>query len=57
LQLSDAARPALQAHIDANPKGKHGVHEYDLAQYGLTREMIAESFAFYTDDERWPISG
>lgn len=57
LQLSDDARPALQAHIDANPKGKHGVHEYDLAEYGLTREMIAERFAFYTGDARWPISG
>lgn len=56
MQLSDAARAALQSHIDANPKGKHGVHEYDLAEYGLTREMIAERFAFYTGDARWPIS-
>ena len=56
LDLSDAARSALQGHIDANPKGKHGRHEYDLASFGLTREMIDDRFAFYTRDPRWPIS-
>jgi len=56
MTLSDESRAVLQAHVDANPKGKHGVHEYDLAEYGLTSEMIAERFAFYTGDGRWPIS-
>jgi len=56
LTLSVESRNALQAHIDANPKGKHGKHRYDLAEYGLTREMIDERFAFYTEDRRWPIS-
>ncbi len=56
MQLSDDSRAALQAHIDNNPKGKHGRHEYDLAEYGLTSAMIAERFAFYTADGRWPIS-
>jgi hypothetical protein len=56
LDLDERARSALQAHIDANPKGKHGRHEYDLASYGLTREMIDQRFAFYTQDGRWPIS-
>lgn len=56
LSLSEESRKAMQAHIDANPKGKHGKHEYDLAEYGLTRKMIEERFAFYTDDGRWPIS-
>ena len=45
-----------QAYIDANPKGKHGKHEYALSDYGLTRELIDERFAFYTADGRWPIS-
>jgi hypothetical protein len=56
LPLSEESRVAMQAHIDANPKGKHGKHEYDLAEYGLTRELIEERFAFYTSDTRWPIS-
>lgn len=56
LQLTEDARSAMQAHIDANPKGKHGKHQYDLAEYGLTRELIEERFSFYTGDDRWPIS-
>jgi len=56
LDLTDDARAAMQAHMDANPKGKHGRHEYDLAEYGLSREMIEQRFAFYTGDNRWPIS-
>jgi hypothetical protein len=56
LPLSETSRAALQAHVDANPKGKHGKHEYNLAEYGLTREMIEQRFAFYTSDKRWPIS-
>ncbi len=55
MPLDTAARSALQAHIDANPKGKHGKHEYKLEEYGLTRELIDQRYAFYTDDGRWPI--
>jgi len=56
LPLGAESRAALQAHVDANPKGKHGKHEYNLAEYGLTRELIEQRFAFYTSDTRWPIS-
>ena len=56
MTLGDETRNALQSHVDANPKGKHGKHEYDLAEYGLTSELIAKRFAFYTGDERFPIS-
>lgn len=56
LNLTTETRTALQAHIDANPKGKHGKHEYDLAEYGLTRELIADRFEFYTSQDRFPIS-
>lgn len=56
LKLTADSRAAMQAHIDDNPKGKHGTHVYDLAEYGLTKELIAERYAFYTGDPRWPIS-
>ena len=56
LPLSEEGRAAMQAHVDANPKGKHGRHEYDLATYGLNKELIDRRFSFYTDDGRWPIS-
>ena len=51
--MSDESRAALQAHVDANPKGKH---EYDLAIYGLTADSIDQRFDFYIRDGRWPLS-
>ncbi len=54
--LDDEARAAFQSYIDANPKGKHGRHEYDLASFGLTEAEVRERFAFYTDNPAWPIS-
>ena len=56
IPLEASSRSAMQSHIDANPKGKHGRHEYDLASFGLTSDMIAKRFEFYTRDKRWPIS-
>ena len=56
MNLTDNARTAMQAHIDNNPKGKHGRHEYDVAEYGLTRKVVEQRFMFYTGDDRWPIS-
>ncbi len=56
IELGPDTRAMMQAHVDANPKGKHGKHEYHLEEYGLTRQMVDERFAFYTNDQRWPIS-
>lgn len=56
MPFSDTSKDALQAHIDANPKGKHGRHEYDLSQFGLTDAAVRERFAFYLNDSRWPLS-
>ncbi|MBT8138818.1 MAG: sulfotransferase [Gammaproteobacteria bacterium] len=56
LPFSADTEAALQTHIDANPKGKHGKHEYELANYGLTKDAIADRFSFYYNDSRWPIS-
>ncbi len=56
LELSPAARTAIQAYVDANPKGKHGKHAYDLSSYGLTEADVSKRFEFYLSDERWPIS-
>jgi hypothetical protein len=47
LAMSDEARAGMQAHINANPKGKHGEHQYDLASYGLTEQEVLQRFEFY----------
>jgi len=34
---------------EENPKGKRGAHQYDLRDYGLEPEAVAEAFAAYTE--------
>jgi hypothetical protein len=34
---------------EENPKGKRGTHEYQLDDYGLDRDVVAEAFAPYTE--------
>ena len=38
---------AVSAWMASHPKGKHGAHRYDLADYGITRGEIDERFARY----------
>lgn len=56
MPLSVESRSALEAHIDSNPKNKHGKHVYDLSAYGLDEAAIRQRFDFYYSDPRWPIS-
>ncbi len=55
-ELSDEGRASMQAYVDANPKGKHGKHDYELESFGLTEDEVLRRFDFYVDDSRWPIS-
>ena len=49
LPLGEEASQALRAHVQANPQGKHGSHDYSLEQYGLTKELVRERFADYVE--------
>lgn len=45
--LTDVARNAMTAFLNANPKNKHGVHRYSLAEYGLSRDVEMARYADY----------
>ena len=45
--MTREAEGAMQAFLDANPKNKHGVHRYSLAEYGLSREDELIRYADY----------
>jgi hypothetical protein len=47
--LTQEAEAAMQAMLDANPKGKHGKHEYRLEDYGLTKAKVREHFGDYIE--------
>jgi hypothetical protein len=46
-RMTDAARAAMSRFIAANPKNKHGVHRYSLAEYGLDRDAEMRRFGDY----------
>jgi hypothetical protein len=47
LAFTDEARRRVQEWADGHRPGSRGEHAYDLADYGLTREQVHESFADY----------
>lgn len=49
LKMNPEATAALNAHIAANPKGRHGKHEYNLDDWGLTSGDVEARFAPYVD--------
>jgi len=49
------AKTAMTNYLAANPKGKHGKHEYSLADYGLTREGVHAHFKDYIERFEIPV--
>ncbi len=49
LPLDGEARATMEAHVASHPMGKHGKHEYDLEQYGLTLDMIRDRLGSYAE--------
>jgi hypothetical protein len=49
LPLTPAALAAFEAHVRANPRAKHGKHEYQLQEFGLSEGSVRERFAGYRD--------
>lgn len=47
VRLMDDQRIALKSHLEANTKGKHGAHTYDLADYGVSEPSIHARYADY----------
>src|SRR5690606_41430515 len=53
--LMPEARAAMERHLAANPKNKHGVHRYSLAEYGLDRDTELARFRAYCDRFAIPV--
>ena len=47
-EFTPEALARMQAWREAQPRDKHGRHEYDAADYGLSTAGLRERFAFYT---------
>jgi Sulfotransferase family len=53
--LTAEAEAAMLAYLADNPKGKHGSHSYDLAEYGLSVEGVRERFKDYIETYEIPV--
>lgn len=49
MPIDPAARTSFEDHVAANQKGRHGQHEYQLDDWGLTNEDVISRFAPYID--------
>jgi hypothetical protein len=50
LEMTPAAEAELKAYLAANPRGKHGRVQYDLAgDFGVDIKQLRERFQFYFD--------
>lgn len=47
LDLPQSRRTAIAEHHANNPKGKHGAHDYSLAEFGLDDAWVRERYASY----------
>lgn len=47
MPMSAEAAKCMRDYAQAHPMGKHGKHEYQLDEYGLSAEMILKRFDRY----------
>ena len=55
--LRPETRAAMERHLAANPKNKHGVHRYSLSAYGLDRDAAFTRFREYCERFAIPVQG
>jgi hypothetical protein len=48
-ELDEAGAGAIAAYVDAHPKGQFGAHKYDVTEYGLDPDELAERFSGYIE--------
>jgi hypothetical protein len=48
-ELVGPAHDAMRAHVESHPKGRFGHHGYDLTEFGLDGEALAERFRPYVE--------
>ena len=53
--LAEDARAAMESYVTTSRTGKVGVHDYDLAEFGLDPGEIADRFASYVDRFKIPL--
>jgi hypothetical protein len=48
-QMTPETEVTMKRHLEDNPKNKHGRHQYNMADYGITEQDLIESFGPFID--------
>ncbi len=56
-ELTQETRDNVLRWRAEQPRGKHGLHEYDPSEFGLDRDDLREYYRFYSDRFQVPASG
>lgn len=57
LPFDERASQAAAQYLEANPKNRFGKHDYRLADFGLTDQMVDDTFAAYREAYAIPVEG
>ncbi|MFK7977277.1 MAG: hypothetical protein AB8C02_14170, partial [Halioglobus sp.] len=49
LPYPNSVREQLAAYVADNPRGQHGSHDYQLAEFGLSEQQVLDRFGHYID--------
>ena len=47
--LEPEVEASMRAYLKASPRGKHGKHVYDLADFGLDHDERRRALSFYSE--------
>jgi len=57
LPFDERASQAAAQYLEANPKNRFGKHDYRLADFSLTDQMVDDTFAAYREAYAIPVEG
>ena len=56
MPMSGQTAKLMQDYAEAHTMGKHGSHDYQLEEYGLSEQKILDRFGFYIERFDIPLS-
>lgn len=56
LPMTNSASQRIEEYAKQHPMNKHGKHQYDLEQFGLSEAQVLKRFAFYIDRFNVPMA-
>ena len=56
LNMDNKTKNRMEEYAEQHPLGKHGKHDYNFAEFGLSENMILDRFGFYIERFNIPMA-